>query len=351
MSRLGTMPMNLAIVGFAHAHVDAYASEIKSMNDARIAWGWDHDAQRGAARCAEHGCEFCPDLEDLMQREGLGGVIIGSETCYHADHVEVAARAGKHVLLQKPMALTLSDCDRILRAVQSSGVRFSMAWQMRCDPQNIWMREAVRSGKIGKVTLLRRRHGLSTHLWPDFENSWYVKPALNRGMFMDDAAHPADFLLWVLGRPRSVVAEIDTLLNPKVPDDTAVAVYRFPGGAIGIVECSFTCVAAEETTTLIGDKGTIIQSYGDGPSCGGVALPENPRGLKYMLAGENHWTVVDIPTPPNHGHRIRGVARPAVDFFLGKRGPIATAEEGRANVNMLLAAYRSALEGRRVESV
>jgi predicted dehydrogenase len=148
------MPMNLAIVGFAHAHVDAYAAEIRTMSDARIAWGWDHDAQRGAA---------------------------------------------------------------------------------------------------------------------------------------------------------------------------------------------------EETTTVVGDRGTIIQSYGDGPSCGGVALPENPRGLKYVLAGENHWTVVDIPSPPSHGHRIRGVARPAVDFFLGKRGPMATAEEGRANVQMLLSAYQSATEGRRIE--
>ena len=211
------------------------------------------------------------------------------------------------------------------------------------------MRDAIRSGMIGKVTLLRRRHGLGTHLWPDFENSWYVQPELNRGMFMDDAAHPADFLLWVLGQPKSVVAEIDTLISPKVPDDTAVAVYRFDGGAIGIVECSFTCVAAEETTMIVGDRGTIVQSYGDAPSCGGVALPENPKGLRYVLAGETQWTVVDIPTPPNHGHRIRAVARQAVDFFLGKREPIATVEEGRANVNMLLAAYRSASEGRRIE--
>ena len=349
VSALGKMPMNLATVGFAHAHVDAYASEISAMTDACVAGGWDHDLERGAARCEAHGCRFYPDLQDLLQREDLAGVIIGSETCCHADHVEAAARARKDILLQKPMALTLADCDRIVAAVKSSGVRFSMAWQMRCDPQNIWMREAILSGKIGKVTMLRRRHGLATHLWPDFDNSWHVKPALNRGMFMDDAAHPVDFLLWVLGQPKSVVAEIDTLLNPRIPDDIGVAIYRFAGGTIGIAECSFTCVGAEETTIVIGDKGTIIQSYGDVPSCGSIALPDNPRGLRYMLAGDNHWTVVDIPTPPNHGYRIRGVARPAVDFFLGRRPPIATAEEGRTNVKMLLSAYQSAAEGRRVE--
>jgi predicted dehydrogenase len=341
--------VNLAIVGFAHGHVEAYAAEIRGMDDARVAWGWDHDTERGAARCQANGCEFVPDLEALLARQDLRGVIIGSETSFHAECVEAAARAGKAILLQKPMALTLDDCDRIVRAVESAGVRFSMAWQMRCDPQNIWMREAVRSGKIGRVVMLRRRHGLATHLWPGFAESWHVKPELNRGMFMDDAAHPADLLLWILGKPTSVVAEIATLLNPKIPDDNGVAVYRFEGGAMGILECSFTCVAAEDTTTIVGDRGTILQSFGDAPSCGVVPIPEGTRGLKYILAGESAWTAVDIPTPPNHGDRIRAVARPAVEFFLGKREPIATAKEGRINVRMLLAAYESSAAGRRVE--
>ncbi|UCH34738.1 MAG: Gfo/Idh/MocA family oxidoreductase, partial [Armatimonadota bacterium] len=111
--------MNLAIVGFAHGHVDMYAQQIKGMSDARVAWGWDHDAARGAARCEAHGCEFVADLEQLLARDDLSGVIIGTETAYHADYVEAAARAGKDILLQKPMGLTLEDCDRILRAVES----------------------------------------------------------------------------------------------------------------------------------------------------------------------------------------------------------------------------------------
>jgi len=342
--------VNLAIVGFAHGHVDAYANEIRQMEDVRVAWGWDHDAGRGAERCQAHGCEFVPDLEELLKRDDLGGVIIGAETCYHADLVEAAARAGKSILLQKPMALTLEDCDRIVKAVETAGVRFSMAWQMRCDPQNQWMREAVQSGKIGQVVMLRRRHGLATHRWAGFADSWFVKPELNRGMFMDDAAHPADFLLWVLGQPVSVVAEIDTLLNLKIPDDNGAAIFRFAGGTIGILDCSFTCVAAEDTTTIVGVEGTILQSHGDSPSCGAaVPIPEGTRGLKYILAGESAWTPVDIPTPPNHGHRIAAVARPAVDCLLGRRGPIATAEEGRINVQMLLAAYESARTGRRVK--
>lgn len=341
--------MNLAILGFAHAHVGMYAPEIQAMQEAHIAWGWDRDAARGEQQCRTHGCEFVPDLDALLARGDLSGVIIGVETSRHAEIVEAAARAGKDILLQKPMALTLEDCDRMIRAVESSGVRFSIAWQMRCDPQNQWMREAVQSDFIGKVMMLRRRHGLGTHLWAGFDESWHVQPALNRGMWMDDAAHPADFLYWMLGKPQSVMAEIDTLLNPKVPDDNGAAIYRFPGGAMGVLECSFTCVAAAETTFIVGERGVIVQDYGDAISCGNTPLPEGTLGLRYLLAGDRDWTRVDIPTPLNHGYRIRAVAREAVDFFLGKRGPIATAEEGRLNVEMLLAAYQSSAEGRRVE--
>jgi predicted dehydrogenase len=340
--------LNLAILGFAHGHVEIYAQQMRNRTDARIAWGWDHDATRGAGRSEAHGCEFCPDLEALLAKRDLDGVIIGVETSMHATCVEAAARAKKPILLQKPMALSLEDCDLILKAVKDHGVRFSMAWQMRCDPQNIWMRDAVQSGKIGKVFILRRRHGLSTHLWANFEDAWHVKPALNKGMFMDDASHPADLLYWILGKPVSVTAEIDTLLNPKIPDDTGVAIYRFPGGVMGIVECAFSCVYAEDTTTIMGDKGTILQAYGDGPSCGGMPVPAGAKGLRYALLGEAKWHEVEIPSPGNHIERIQGVTQPAIEFFLGQRGPIATAEEGRDNVQMLLAAYESSEKGQRV---
>jgi predicted dehydrogenase len=340
--------LKLAIAGFAHPHVDMYAGEIRNMEDACVAWGWDHDAARGKARSEQDGCEFVPDLEDLLAKPDLGGVMIGAETSRHAEVVEAAARAGKPILLQKPMALTRADCDRIVAAVAAAGVPFSMAWQMRVDPQNAWMREAIQSGLVGKVTMVRRRHGLPTQRWAGFEESWHVQPELNRGMWMDDASHPADLLLWLLGKPDSVMAEIDTLLNPRIPDDTGVAVYRFAGGLMGILECSFTCVAAQETTLIVGDKGTIVQDYGDLVSCGPYPIPEGTCGLRYFLAEQGTWTTVDIPTPPNHGHRIRGVARPAVDFFLGHRAPLATAEEGRTNVDMLLAAYESAATGRRI---
>ena len=240
-------------IGLAGA--GAYAREIQERDDARVIAAWDADAERGRKNCDAFGAEFVRDLDALLKRDDIEAVIVASETSRHAEHVVAAAAAGKNILLQKPMATTLADCDRMVEAVDSAGVLFSMAWQMRCDPQNQWMREFVRSEKLGRPLMVRRRHCLSTQLWPDFHDSWHVDPELNVGMFFDDAAHPIDWLYWMFGRPESVTAEIATLLDPRIPDDNGVAIFRFPDGPIAVLECSFTCVAADDTTNVYGEKG------------------------------------------------------------------------------------------------
>lgn len=342
------MTLGIGIISMAHGHVGMYAAEIRKMDDACVRAIWDDDVARGQKAAADHGAAFEGDLAAMLRRDDVQAVMIGSPTSCHAGHVEAAAAAGKHILLQKPMALTLADCDRMIAAVSRAGVRFSLAWQMRCDAQNQWMRQTVQEGKLGLVTMVRRRHGLSTHLWKGFENTWHVRPELNRGMFMDDAAHPVDWLYWMFGRPASVTAEIATILNPKVPDDNGVAVYRYANGMLGVIECCFTCVAADDTTNIYGSGGTILQRGGDAVSCAPHLFPGQPA-LRYRLAGEADWSAVDLPSPPNHGHRITGVARPGVEFLMGRREPIATAAEGRVNVEMLLAAYESSAKGRRIE--
>src|SRR5262249_17890415 len=150
---------------------------------------------------------------------------------------------------------------RIVAAVKKHGVRFTLAWQMRVDPQNVKMKELMASGEIGRVLQFRRRHGLPTQSWAGFENTWHASKTLNRGMWADDAAHPFDLLLWLFGEPETVTAEIDTLLNPGVPDDNGVAIFRYKSGLIAEVACSFTCLAGENTTEITGDKGVVIQNY------------------------------------------------------------------------------------------
>jgi predicted dehydrogenase len=129
--------------------------------------------------------------------------------------------------------------------------------------------------------------------------------------------------------------------------DNGIAVFRYPGGPLAEVCCSFSCVAAENTTEVVAEKGSIIQNYGDVPSCN-VPRPAEACGLKWYTAERKDWTCSDIASPPNHSYRIAGLAAPLADFLHGERGPIATAAEGRETLRMTLACYVAEREGRRV---
>ena len=341
--------IGVGILGFAHGHVNAYCNAWKKDESfgVRLLAGWDHDAARLKEAGDKYGISLASSQTDLLKRADIAAVVIAAETSMHADLVEQAAAAGKAVILQKPMALTIEQADRIVAAVGKSGVPFTMAWQMRVDPQNVQMKELIRGGKLGRLCMVRRRHTLSTHTWTDFDKSWHVAPQFNRDIWADDASHPIDLIYWMLGKPASVTAELGSLVNPKVPNDNGVAIFRYADGTFAEVCCSFTCLAGENSTEIIAENGVVIQSFGDGPSAAAPRTAGVP-GLKWLMKGDKQWTVSDIASPAGQGDRIAGLSRPLADFLHGRRGPLATAEEGREVLKMTLACYESAEQGRRV---
>ncbi|HIE52781.1 MAG TPA: Gfo/Idh/MocA family oxidoreductase [Armatimonadetes bacterium] len=344
MSKIG-----IGILSYAHGHVHTYSQVLSQREDVRLVACWDDDEARGRAAAERYGLTYTPHLEDVLGHGEVEAVIIASETNKHADLCVAAAEAGKAILLQKPMALTLADCDRIIEAVERNGVWFSLAFQMRHDPLNRKMKELVDAGEVGRVGVLRRRHCISVLFSEAFVTGptrWHIDPVANMGMFMDDASHAADFILWFLGMPVSVMAEIDNLLTKVAPDDTGVAVYRFASGAMAILLNSSVTLAGENTTEIYGDQGVIIQNHDDGPSTAN-RLPQAVP-LKLFRRATNQWEVFDLPLPDSHGARIAGVPGPFIEALKNDLPPTVTAREGRHSTEMILGAYQSAREGHRV---
>lgn len=340
--------IGVGILGFAHGHVGMYCQQWQQRPElgAKLVAGWDHDEAR-LANCATYGMEAASSVDDLLSRNDIDAVVIAAETSMHADLVEKAAAAGKAIVLQKPMSLTMDEADRIVEAVDKAGVPFTLAWQMRVDPHNLKVKSLLDSGGFGKVFMVRRRHCLPTQLMKDFDKTWHVKPEFNRDIFADDAAHPIDFLYWLLGMPVSVVAEMGTLLNPVINNDNGIAVFRFADGSFGETSCSFAAIAGENTLEVVCEHGVIIGNYGDLPSCM-VPRPAGGIQLKWYHDKVGDWSISDIPDITNQGERIAGLAAPLADFLLGRRPPIATAEEGRNVLRMTLACYESAENGVRI---
>ncbi|MDR3688701.1 MAG: Gfo/Idh/MocA family oxidoreductase [Fimbriimonas sp.] len=341
------MAISVGVLGFAHGHVHAYCTQWRDKPELgiKVVAGWDHDAERLTKAAEGFGLRPSMTIAELL--EDVEAVVIASETSRHADLVELAAAAGKAIVLQKPISLTMTEADRIVTAVETAGVPFTLAWQMRVDPQNLEIKKVMEGGTLGKVLMVRRRHGLGVHLWDWFAKSWHNDPKLNRDIWADDSAHAIDFILWLLGAPETVTAEVETLLDPAVANDTGIAIFRYPGGPLAEVVCSFTCPAHENTVEIVFDRGTIIQNYGDVPSCN-VPRPNGSIGQKWYESACGAWTISEIASPAGHGERIAGLAAPLAAFLRGERPPIATAQDGRTALRMVLATYVSSRQGRRV---
>ncbi len=343
-------PIGIGVLSFAHGHVAMYADVMKDFPDVRLVSAYDDNEERGKGVCERTGMTYTPRVADVLNDPDVQAVMIGSETNRHAELVIAAAEANKHILLQKPMALTLDDADRMIRAAEKAGIVLALAFQMRHDPANLKIREIVHSGVLGKIGIVRRRHCIGVLLVNAFVHGpsrWHLEAEKNKGMFADDAAHPADWFHWIFGKPVSVMAEIDNILTDVAPDDTGVALYRFPKGELGILFNSSVVMAGENTTEIYGDKGCLIQNYGDGPSCGVPRCPDGPA-LKMMRYDTMQWETFDIPIPSNQGERIAAVPRPWVDSLVNGTPPPATAYDGRVALEMVLAAYQSAESGRRI---
>ena len=342
--------IGIGIISFAHGHANSYCHRMLTFDDVKLVGCWDDDEERGKSAANQFGMSYSPHLEDVINHPDIQGVIVTCETNRHAEMVIAAAEAGKDILCQKPMALTLEDCDRMTEAAEKAGIKFMMGFQMRHDPANIKMKELIDNGTLGKIGVLRRRHCIPVLFNENFVNGpsrWHIEPEKNMGMFMDDASHATDFIHWMLGRPTSVIAEIDNILTDVAPDDTGLAVYRFSSGAMAILLNTSVTLAGENTTEIYGDQGVVIQNYGDGPSCN-IPRPENAIADKLYTRDQPAWQDLGIPIPQSHGERISAVPRPFIDCLKNDTEPEITAWDGRVSVEMVLNAYQSAKQGRRI---
>jgi predicted dehydrogenase len=345
--------VGIGVLSFAHGHAQVYCQMMANQAqfpDVKLISAWDDNPSRGTANTQPYGIPLRATPAEVVHDPQVDAVIVTCETNRHAEMIALAAAAGKHVLCQKPLATTLADCDLIISAVKHSGIKFSMAYQMRHDPVNQKIKELLDSGAVGDVAIIRRRHAIGVLLDPNFVNGatrWHIDPVANVGMFFDDATHAADWFYWMLGKPRSVIAEIDNVVTHVAPDDNGIAIFRFARGEMGVLLNSSTTLAAVNTTEIYGTRGTLVQDYGDAPSTS-APRPEGAVPLKLIHPGDKQWTVFDLPIPHSQGDRLAAIPRPFINYLRGLTEQTIGAEEGRVAVEMVLAAYQSAHEGRRI---
>jgi predicted dehydrogenase len=335
-------PLRVGILSFAHYHANFWAEAIVASPDAALVGVWDADRARGAEVADRFATRFHADLDALL--ESCDAVGITSETLHHASLVEAAAARGVHVLCEKPMATTLADCDRIVRAVRTAGVVYMQSFPKRFDPINRELVELVQRGDLGRLSLVRVRHAHFHGLDPAFAQRWLADPELaGGGTLLDEGIHAADFLRWLLGDPVDVRATISDRALGLPVEDTAVAVFGFPSGVIAEVATSWSMIAADTSIEVYGTDGSALLA---GVDLASRDFASSPYLRVFRGDGERgRWE--PSPSTPSFvaGGFHQEVARRFVACVRNGREPPVGLSEGRASLAMILAAYRAAGSG------
>ena len=350
----------IALLSFAHGHQRGWAEVFRADPRVALRCAWDADARRGREAAAGLGIPFVPALDGVLGRADVQAVTICSSNERHADLAVAAARAGKHIMLQKPMATTLADCDRIVAAVEAAGVLFYQSHNLRFDPLHQQIKRLVDGGAIGRIAVARRRHSHAFALLRPGVLDWMTDPAqAGGGALMDEGAHAALWFLWMFGPPQAVMGMVATALTEQRPgvEETGVLLYRYAGGMLGVQQSSWVELASTSTIELSGERGVIVANGTDISSFRSRAPDEPPlRVWRPNPAGPPGDPAPGGPPPGEWWlpkvrpatSRLVGTARAFVEL-LARGGPSpADARVGRMAVEMVLAGYRSSREGREV---
>ena len=286
------------------------------------------------------------DWRDLLRDPAVELVSVTAPNDVHAEIAIAAARAGKHVVCEKPLCVTLEEADAMLDACERAGVLLLYAEELFFAPKYAKAKQMADEGAFGRVHLVKQSE---KHSGPHADWFWDVARS-GGGALMDLGCHGIAFCWWFLGRPnvKSVYAQLSTQVHGARTrgDDEALAIIEFEGGAVGVVESSWTKPGGMyDAVEVYGDRG---QTYADllmgnalptySETGYGYAVEKAPstRGWSYPVF-EEHW---------NYGfpQEMRHFAR----CVRGSETPISDGAVGRLVQEVLYAAYASAGLGRKV---
>jgi len=283
----------------------------------------------------------CFDYHDLLADPEIDCVNICTPSGLHAAMALEAFRAGKHVIVEKPMAMDPDDADRMINAARDAGRKLCVVLQNRYNPPMQDLQRALRAGKIGRVLLAS-----VTVRWyrPQeyYEDGWHGTKAMDGGALMNQSIHHIDALQWLMNEPvDTVFAYTGTLAHRMEAEDVGVVVMRFASGALATVEGSTITFPQnlEASLAFFGEKGSL--------KVGGTALN---RKIFWKIDGEleheKELLIHDEIDPPSvYGTSHTHVIEDMIDAVLSDREPATNGSEGRKSLVLVTAMYESAKTG------
>jgi myo-inositol 2-dehydrogenase/D-chiro-inositol 1-dehydrogenase len=250
--------VKIGMMSFAHMHAGSYAHSIASRPDTQMVGIADEVPERAQLMAARYETRAFESYEALLSEPGLDAVVVCCENVKHRRLVEMAARAGKHVLCEKPLATTIEDGEAMIAACKSAGVQLMTAFPCRYSPVIQRLKSAIDSGSAGNVLAFR---GTNRGRNP---GGWFIDKRLSGGGAMiDHTVHVTDLMRWLLqDEVKEVYAEISSGICHEEFDDVAFLSMSFRRGVFGTLDASWSRPKSfptwgDVTLELVTEKGTL----------------------------------------------------------------------------------------------
>lgn len=284
-------------------------------------------------------------VEEMLADPNVDAVSIATPSGAHMEPAELAAKAGKHVVVEKPLEVTLERCDRIIDACKAAGVTLAVTFQSRFHESAQLIKKAVDENRFGKLTMgdayikwFRTQEYYDSGAW---RGTWKLDGG---GALMNQAIHTVDLLTWVMGPVTEITACVGTLAHERIEvEDVAVATVRFANGALGVIEASTAAFPGSlKRIEISGTHGTAVLEEEDIKTWEFAEMTDEDRRIQKEMLGktETGGGAADPAAIGHHGHTA--VFTDVTQAIQSGGAPSVDGSEGRRSIEIILAIYKAA---------
>lgn len=322
-----------------------HARAIADIEGSKLVACYNRTAPKAEKLAEQYGATAYTDLSEFLAHPRMDIVTICTPSGAHAEPCIAAAEAGKHVLVEKPLDVTLERCDRMILACEAAGVKLATIFPSRFHLSSRLMKQAVDAGRFGTLALgdayvkwYRTQQYYDSGAW---RGTWELDGG---GALMNQAIHSIDLLLWLMGPVTEVSAHTATLAHDRIEvEDVATATLRFASGALGVIEATTAGFPGSlKKIEITGSKGTAILEEEDIIRWEfAEPTPEDEKIRQEMLGRTKTGGGAADPAAIGH-HAHTALFQDFLEAIQQDRPPVIDGPEGRRSVELILAIYESA---------
>lgn len=331
--------IRFGFLGIAHIHANSYARVVKELPNSELKMVYDDNEKAGKDFANNFGAEYVKDYEKLLADKEIDAVIITAETSKHYKLAVRAAEEGKHVLCEKPIAMTLKEAEEVIRAAEKSGVKLQMCYVMRYHRTSILVKDLIDEGRIGKIVGIVGTNKLNISL--PLQIDWFLNPKLSGGgAIMDHTVHLADLIRWYTGNEIvEVYTEVGKNVASGIPvEDNFLTTVTLENGVIGHIDGSWSYASGfqtwgDVTMEVIGTEGVILlDAFRQNINYYGMKSPNDKLVWHYYGCDCD-----------------KEMIKSFINCIINDEKPKASGFDGRQGLAVTLASYKSVKEKKPVK--